>query len=159
MGFERLSDFLREHGVTSEVLSLSANTATVADAANALGTTPDRIIKSVLVMAESTPVLVITNGTARIDTKLLARHLGVSKNRVKLAKPATVLEITGFEVGGVPPFGHKQRIRTIIDERVLALPEVYGGSGSHDSLLKVAPAEIVRVAEAQPVDFSEPSES
>lgn len=155
MNSERLEVFLQEHGIASELLSLSGSTSTVAEAANALGTTPDHIVKSVVVMADSTPVLVIANGTARIDTRLLANLLGVSKKRVKLAEPAAVLEVTGFDVGGVPPFGHKQQLRTVIDERVLTLPEVYAGGGAHNKVLKVATSEILRVTSAQPVNLSD----
>ena len=66
-----------------------------------------------------------------------------------------VLELTGFEVGGVPPFGHNHTIRTLVSARVLAFSEVYTGGGAHNRVLKVAPSEILRVTEAQTFGHSD----
>jgi len=57
-------------------------------------------------------------------------------------------------VGTMPPFGHKSRLRTLIDAGVLAQPEVYAGGGAIDALLRIAPAEIVRVTKAETVNVS-----
>lgn len=149
-----LSDFLRENSISAEMQSLPDSTSTVADAANALGVTPDHIVKSVLLVADSVPVLVIACGTSRIDTKAVASHLGVSKKRVKLADPVTVREVTGFDVGGVPPFGHKSSIRTLIDNRVLSLSWVYAGGGVSNKVLKLSIADILRATGAEPVNLS-----
>jgi prolyl-tRNA editing enzyme YbaK/EbsC (Cys-tRNA(Pro) deacylase) len=68
-----------------------------------------------------------------------------------LADAPTVLDLTGFPVGTVPPFGHKTRLRTLIDAGVLAQSEVYAGGGAIDALLRIAPGEIVRAANAETV--------
>jgi prolyl-tRNA editing enzyme YbaK/EbsC (Cys-tRNA(Pro) deacylase) len=73
---------------------------------------------------------------------------------VRLADAATVEAITGYPVGGVPPLGHPQLLRTLIDRRVLAEPEVYAGGGALNALLRIAPAEIVRWTGAETVDVA-----
>jgi prolyl-tRNA editing enzyme YbaK/EbsC (Cys-tRNA(Pro) deacylase) len=86
----------------------------------------------------------------------VADYLGLSRKKIKLADAAAVLAITGFRVGTVPPFGHKTRLRTLIEASVLAQPEIYGGGGGLDVLLHLAPAEIIRLTHAETVNVVAP---
>jgi prolyl-tRNA editing enzyme YbaK/EbsC (Cys-tRNA(Pro) deacylase) len=152
MDSAHIAAYLRANELTGEVVHLPMHVPTVDDAARAVGTTPERIIKSVLFLADGAPVLVIANGTARVDYKRVADYLGLSRKRVKLADADAVLAITGFAVGTVPPFGHPTRLQTLIEASVLDQPEVYGGGGAIDALLRIAPAEIVRATQAETVN-------
>lgn len=105
MNPEYVSNFLRENNIQGEVVLLDHQAPTVEAAARALGISSDFVVKSVVLLADSSPILVIANGTTRIDTKRLADHLGIARKRIKLADSPTVLELTGFGIGGVPPFG------------------------------------------------------
>jgi len=154
MDASHISAYLRQHNIPGEVVILPEHTPTVEAAARAVGTSVERIVKSLLFLADDQPVLVIANGTARVDYKRVADYLNLSRKRVKMADAPTVLEITGFPVGTMPPFGHKSRLRTLIDAGVLAQPEVYAGGGAIDVLLRIAPAEIVRVTNAEMVNVS-----
>jgi len=147
-----LSAYLRQHGIAGEVIVLPEHTPTVETAARVVGTTVERIVKSILFLAEATPLLVIASGTHRVDYKRVAEYIGFSRKRVKMADAPTVLEVTGFPVGAVPPFGHKTRLRTLVDVQVLAQPEVYAGGGAIDALLRITPAEIVRATSAETVN-------
>jgi Cys-tRNA(Pro) deacylase len=146
-----LSTFLRDNGVRGEVLMLAQHTHTVEAAAEALGVSTESIVKTVVFRVDVEPVLVIALGTSRIDIQRLADYLGVAKRKVRLADPQTVLERTGYAVGAVPPVGHPAPVRTLVDERVLGLAEVYAGGGAVDAMLRIAPAEIVRVTRAETV--------
>ena len=163
-----LAAYLAANGLEGELLRLTEHTPTVEDAARVMGTSVERIVKSVLFLAQpaggdggaeaasdAQPVMVIASGTHRVDYKRVAEHVGVSRRKLKLAGAEAVLAITGYPVGGVPPFGHPRRLRTLIDSRVLAQPEVYAGGGALDALLRIAPGEIVRATAAEPVDVVE----
>jgi len=147
-----LAAFITAHNITAEIIHMETHTPTVKSAARALGVHPDQIIKSILCLADGSPALVVASGTARIDLKRLADHLNISRKRVKMADAPTVFEISGFEVGAMPPFGHKTKLRTLIDGRVFAQAEVYGGGGDINAMMRVAPAEIVRVTQGEQVD-------
>ncbi|MCC7358773.1 MAG: YbaK/EbsC family protein [Anaerolineales bacterium] len=157
MNPDDLQAYLAAHGLAAELVRLDAHTPTVEAAAQVMGTTVDRIVKSVLFLLagpEETapvPVLVIANGLARVDDRRVAAHLGVSRRKLKLAGPDEVLAHTGYPVGGVPPLGHRTRLRTLIDPAVLAQPEVYAGGGAVDALLRLTPSEIVRATAAEPL--------
>jgi prolyl-tRNA editing enzyme YbaK/EbsC (Cys-tRNA(Pro) deacylase) len=141
--------FIEQRGVRGELITLAETTTTVEAAAQVLGVSAQQIVKSVLILADATPMLVIANGTARIDTRRLADYLGVARKRIRLADAATVLTLTGFAVGGVPPFAHKAPLRTLMTPEVFAQSEVYAGGGSAQSLIRITPAEIARVTAAE----------
>ena len=157
-GTRALEDYLRAHSIAAEVVRLKEHTPTVEDAARVLGTAVDRIVKSVLFVQDGPSpeperaVLVLANGTSRVDYRRVADCLGISRRRLKLADAPTVLALTGQPVGGVAPIGHPQSLRTFIDRRVLEQPEVYAGGGALDALMRVTPAELVRVTGAETVD-------
>ena len=150
-----LAGFIVENGIEAEILRLEAETKTVAAAAAVLGLKPEQIIKSVLFLANGEPVVAIAGGQARIAWKRLADHLGISRRRLKTAKAEQVLEITGYVVGSVPPFGHRQPLRTVVDTAVYDQKTVYGGGGDIDALLRIQTAELCRVVGAETANLSE----
>ena len=116
---------------------------------------PDQIIKSLVFQIHGDPLLVINNGLARVDRKKLAAYLGVGRKKVKFADPDQVLEITGFIVGSMPPFGHKNRLRTLIDPAVIRLETVYGGGGDINAMMKIAIDVLLKATQAEVTELSE----
>jgi prolyl-tRNA editing enzyme YbaK/EbsC (Cys-tRNA(Pro) deacylase) len=152
-----LEAYLAAHGVAGEVIRLPEHTPTVEAAAQALGTSAERIAKSLLFLLDQgagdpEPILVIANGTDRVDYRNVAEYVGLSRKRVRLAGAAAVQAVTGYPVGAVPPLGHARPLRTLIDRRVLEQPEVYAGGGAVDALLRITPADILRATGAETVD-------
>lgn len=154
-----LQHFLDKQGVTAEIIHLATDTPTVAAAAEAINGAPEQIVKTILFLADKRPLLVIASGLTRIDYKRLADYLGLSRRRIKSAHPEQVLEILGFPVGAVPPFGHKTPIKTLVEADVLAQTEVYGGGGEINALMRFSCDELLRVTEAEVVPLAKmPSE-
>jgi prolyl-tRNA editing enzyme YbaK/EbsC (Cys-tRNA(Pro) deacylase) len=122
-------------------------------AAQAVGTRPERIVKSILFLIDGHPVLAITCGTLPIERRAIAGRYGVGRKRVKLAAPQAVLEVSGYEVGAMPPFGHRQPLPTLLDRRVLDLPEVYAGGGAENALLRLDPGDLLRATRAKVIDL------
>lgn len=152
---KELSQFLADNRVNAEIIYLEEDTRTVADAAAVLGAEPDQIIKSILFLANDEPVLVINNGLARVAWKKLADYLGVSRRRLKTAKEDRVLDITGYPVGAVPPFGHKTKLRTVVTTAVYEQQVVYGGGGEVHALMKMTTDELQRVVGPETAVISE----
>ncbi|HEY70369.1 MAG TPA: YbaK/EbsC family protein [Anaerolineae bacterium] len=148
-----LRTFLTTHDIVAEIISLPVHTLTVIDAAKAVDTSPDRIVKSLLFLVQDQPVLAIASGTGRVDRRQIAAHYGVGRKRVKLADATTVEKVTGYAVGAVPPFGHIQPLATLIDPGVLQMPEIYAGGGAVDALLRISPLEIMRLTNAIKLDL------
>ncbi|MGH2671175.1 MAG: aminoacyl-tRNA deacylase [Candidatus Methylomirabilaceae bacterium] len=143
-----LGEYLADLKIEAELISLGRETTTAAKAAEALGVPIDVVIKSILFQSKNGAiVLVVAPGTGRVSTQKLAQVTGIDGWR--LAKPDVVLESTGYPAGGTPPIGLKQAIRTIVDTRAAALPEAYAGGGSQDVMLRIKPADIVRLNRAE----------
>lgn len=143
-----LERYIREHGIEAELLRDVGDTATVEGAAAALGVPPESIVKTLVFLVDGRPVVYITHGTQRVDPRILARHFGVGRKKVRLADPQTVLELTGYPAGGVPPFGHRTPLPTLIDARVLALPVVYAGGGDDHTMMRITPEALRQATQA-----------
>lgn len=144
-----LQQFIDRHEIQATILILNQHTPTVRDAARALDVVPERIIKSLVFMVGDEPLLVINNGLARVDRRKLAASLGVSRKRVKFAEAGQALEITGFVIGSMPPFGHRQKLPTLVDRNVLDLDLIFGGGGGIDAMLRLTPSELLRTTDAR----------
>jgi len=145
---ESLKRYLENAGVNAVFLKFEEHTMTVDAAARQLGVSRERIIKSLLFIDDSgLPVLAIVTGDKRVDEAKLAA--ACNSRSVRRAAPEEVKSITGYDVGAVPPVGHKTMIRTIIDEKVLQFDRVIGGGGDINMLLEISPSDIKRLTPSQ----------
>ena len=150
-----LQQFIDTHRIEATILPLDAHTATVSDAARVLGVLTDQIIKSLVFSINDTPLLVINNGLARVDRRKLAKYLGIGRNKVKFARPDQALEMTGYVVGSMPPFGHRQPLRTLVDSAVSRQETVYGGGGDINAMMRLTPTVLLSETAAGVLDLSE----
>lgn len=154
LGPADLSDYLEDHDISGEILHLDVPTPTVEAAARAVSSQPEQIVKSILFLVDGQPSLVIACGENTISTRALADYFGVGRKKVKLADPQTVLELTGFSVGAMPPFGHHSALSTLIDRHVLEQAEVYAGGGSDSTLLRLPSRSILDVTHGIVLDLT-----
>ncbi|RLI00052.1 YbaK/EbsC family protein, partial [Candidatus Bathyarchaeota archaeon] len=119
MSREDLESYLQSEEVKFRILTFKKHTMTVEDAERQLGVSRERIVKSLLFIDENgTPILGIVTGDRRISDKKLRKACGARK--LKLARPSVVKEITGYEVGALPPIIHGKPIRAFIDPKVMS---------------------------------------
>jgi len=109
----------------------------------------------VLFLVRDEPVLAIACGLGHIDRRAIAGRFAVGRKRVKLADAGTVLEVTGYLAGAVPPFGHRQPLRTLLDPCIRAFPQVFAGGGTLSALVQIAPDDIARVTQGEWVNLLE----
>ena len=150
-----LQHFIESNQIDATILPMNGHTPTVSDAARELGVQTDQIIKSLIFVANDSPLLVIKNGLSRVDRKKLAVLMGVGRKKVKFATAEQALEMTGFVVGSMPPFGHRQQMRTLVDTAVMALDTIYGGGGNIDAMMRLTPQELIKVTGAEVHALSE----
>ena len=137
----KLQTFIATHSVQAEHLVFATSCHSVAEAAEAAGVTPQDFVKTICMLSKLGQVVaVIVKGVDRADRSAAQKLLGNGK--LSLASPADMLEKTGFPAGGTPPFGFAATF--LVDERVLEMPVVYAGGGSEFSLVRIAPAELLR---------------
>jgi len=149
-GTERVRAWMFERGVPGELIRPGEPTPTVEKAAVALGVKPEQVVKSLLFLVDGSPHLVIVRGTARVDTSKLLQALGAREAR--LARKDEVEAITGFPVGGTPPFAHRQPVPVLIDRGVMDLEEIYAGGGADDVMLRLKVADLLQATQARLLD-------
>ena len=155
MNSSDLAQYIESNEIKAEIVHLPVETPTVAAAADAVNVKPEQIIKSVLFLADGSPILVVTNGLTRVHRKRLADLLGKSRRRVKMANAEQVMAITGYAVGAVPPFGHLAKIPTLLDVGVLAEAIIYGGGGENNALMRLSTVELQRAIKGDVVDIAD----
>ena len=75
---------------------------------------PEQVVRSILFQIRPEEFLmVLVAGPAQIDWRKL-RQL-VKRSRVRMATEQEVLEVTGYRVGTVSPFGLKNPVKVLID--------------------------------------------
>lgn len=150
-----LQAHIDRNSIQATIILLNEHTLTVEDAARALDVETVQIIKSLVFQVNGEPFLVINNGLARVDRKKLATHIGVGRKKVKFADPDQVLEMTGFVVGSMPPFGHKNRLRTVVDPAVIRQETVYGGGGDINAMMQITPNVLLEATRAEVTELSQ----
>ena len=157
MGSDELLAFCRVHGLEVRLLRPGVPTPTVPEAAAAVGVEPARVVKSLVFLHGSQPLLLIAAGVDRIAYPHVAAALATSRRQVRLATPDEALAIAGYPVGAMPPFGHRFPLPTLIDDRRFPTDGVVvAGGGARDALLEVAPADLLRVTAARLVPLGPP---
>ncbi|MEU8605584.1 YbaK/EbsC family protein [Streptomyces parvulus] len=130
-------------------------TRTATEAAAAIGCELSQICKSLIFAADGVPVLVLMDGASRVDLERVREELGARK--VTRAKADVVRETTGYAIGGVPPFGHRNPTRVLADRSLLAHEVVWAAAGTPHAVFPIAPEDLVANAGATLVDVREPS--
>jgi Cys-tRNA(Pro)/Cys-tRNA(Cys) deacylase len=121
-------------------------------AAQALGIDPARLLKTLMAKAGNAVVCVLVPSDAEVSLKKLAAAAG-AKDAAMLA-PAEAERITGYHVGGISPFGQKKRVRTFLAQSALAHDTIIVNGGRRGLQIELAPADLVRVLEAQVAQLS-----
>jgi prolyl-tRNA editing enzyme YbaK/EbsC (Cys-tRNA(Pro) deacylase) len=141
---EKVIHSARELGLEVDVRRLEQSTATVGDAATAVGCEEAQIAKSLVFVADGEPVICIASGAHRVSTDRLADVLDAAQ--VRQATPDEVRAATGFPVGGVPPFGHG--LPVVLDESLLGHERVWAAGGDGHSLFEVDPRALASCTDA-----------
>ena len=86
--------------------------------------------------------LALLPGHRELDLKKLASLLGVK--HTALVDINTAERVTGYLVGGISPFGTKQRLETVMESSILNSGEILINAGQRGVMLKLAAADIVK---------------
>jgi Cys-tRNA(Pro)/Cys-tRNA(Cys) deacylase len=150
-GVARVAGYLNAAGAEARLEEVSSDAATATGAADAVGCTLGQIVKSLLVLCDGDPVVVLVPGDRRADTGKIAKLTSV--RRVKIAGPEVVQEITGFEPGAVAPFPLPGITEVLVERRLLRYQLVWAGGGSPKHLVRLTPAELVRLSRGRLEDI------
>ena len=143
-----------EHDFAVDVHEFPAGTKTASDAAAAIGCDVAQIASS-LVFVVPDPVVVVTSGANRVSEAKLAGIREVDESAVEMADADTVREITGWSIGGVPPFCHDSSVPVYMDDTLREFATVWAAAGTPEAVFPIAPERLREFADARPVDVAE----
>jgi len=145
----RVQAALEQVGIATRIVEFPESTRTAEEAADAIGTTVGRIVKSLVFLAEGVPVVVLASGVNRVDTGRLGRELG---KRFERADAEVVRTAAGFAIGGVAPLGYPAPLEVVVDRDLLAYDVVWAAAGSPHAVFSIRPDDLVRVAGGRVLD-------
>ena len=145
----KVADALTAAGATGEIRILDEAVPTAAAAAAELGCEVGAIANSLIFDGDGEPVLILTSGAHRVDTKKLAAELGIGK--LRRATPEFVKLHTGQAIGGVAPVGHPAPVRTLVDTALEQYAEVWAAGGIAHTVFPTTYKELLHVTNGTPV--------
>ncbi|BCJ51084.1 aminoacyl-tRNA deacylase [Actinoplanes sp. NBRC 14428] len=135
-----------------EMVVFDEGVHTAAAAAAALGVEIGQIANSLIFEADGEPLLVLTSGAHRVDTKKVAAALGLAE--LGRATPEFVREHTGQPIGGVAPVGHPRPVRTLVDVELALYDEIWAAGGVPRAVFPITYPELLRVTDGTPMDVA-----
>jgi prolyl-tRNA editing enzyme YbaK/EbsC (Cys-tRNA(Pro) deacylase) len=150
MSLESVRAFLAQAAPDLTIIDQDASTATVAEAALALGVEPARIAKTLSLKVGDGILLIVTRGDARLDNRKTRDALG---GKPRMLDADTVMALTGHPVGGVCPFGLATPLPVYCDISLRAFPSVFPAAGSRTASVEITPERLTAITGAQWVDI------
>ena len=139
MSITAVRAYLAPFSLAQAVLEFPVSSATVELAAQALGTAPARIAKSLSFLTKEGPVLLVTAGDAKVDNKKYKAAFG---GKAKMLTLEEAVELVGHAVGGVCPFAVKEGVKIYLDESLKRFDTVFPACGSSNSAIELTIPEL-----------------
>ncbi|AIY00311.1 hypothetical protein ART_0712 [Arthrobacter sp. PAMC 25486] len=143
---ENVRAALTSAGLDDTVIVVPDSVATAATAAAVLDCEVGAIANSLIFECGGKPLLILSSGGAKVDTRRVARDHGLPK--ISRATPEFVLEHAGQPVGGVAPLGHPSPIRSFLDTDLAQYPVLWAGAGSHQAMLSISYQQLLEATGA-----------
>ena len=156
---QKVADAAAQLGLDISVVEFDQTTRTATDAANAIGCQVGQIVKSLLFLADEQPVVTLVSGDNRLDERKLAGLCGCGRKKIKRPDADSTKEITGYAIGGVPPFGHKFPMTVFVDEDLTHYDVIWAAAGTPFAVFAVTPPALVTATRGQVANLKQDSES
>ena len=157
-GIQRVREAAARKGVNLDIRVFDESTHTAADAAATVNAELGQIVKSLVFVAPAEdgtlePILCRVSGPNRVDLARLAAVTGARDIRRATAREAQ--ELTGFTIGGIPPFGHVRSVRTVMDPDLGRFETVWAAAGTATAVFPVPPGTLRILANATVAPIAE----
>ena len=146
MSYDKAYSHLASFGLEGKIKLFEVSSATVALAAEAVGTEPERIAKSLSFLQGDVPVLVIAAGDAKVDNR---KYKDTFHTKAKMIGFDAVESLVGHAPGGVCPFGVNEGVKVYLDESLRRFDIVYPAAGTSNSAVELTVSELERASLAE----------
>ncbi len=148
---DRVRDYFVQRGIPIDVQELPSSTRTAQLAADAVGTSVSRIVKSLVFIADGRAILALVAGDQRADPAKIAQHLNAQAARI--ANADQVRAATSYAIGGVPPVAHPQPLDTLIDQTLGRFDKVWAAAGAPNAVFEIDMKKLLELTQGRVVDI------
>ncbi len=157
---ELVKEFIEKNKLDAVVrIHEPESTKTSKSAAQALGCSVAEIAKTVAFLESSdgkeNSLLVVLSGEKRVNTTALSRLLEAQNGQIRKMSAEEVKVKTGYSIGGLAPFPHKDDVRTLVDRSLFSYQKVWAAAGSSNAVMGFDPKLLTEKLHLQLVDVSE----
>ena len=147
---QKIQDQLKELGFNYTVIEHAESTRTAQEAADRAGCELGQIVKSLIFKGQESgkPILVLTSGANRVDEKRISGYAGEPIGR---ADADFVRAVTGFAIGGVPPFGHLLIMDTYLDEDFMRYETIWAAAGTPNAIFELKTEDLQKMTNGKVV--------
>ncbi|MBA2936153.1 YbaK/EbsC family protein [Sphingomonas sp. CGMCC 1.13654] len=149
MSLDSVRAFLLEKAPDIKIIDQGASTATVSEAALALGVEPGQIAKTLSIRVNDDAILIVARGDARLDNRKTKAVFG---GRPRMLGAEEVEALTGHPIGGVCPFGLATPLPIYCDQSLRDFADVYPAAGSRTSSVRLTPERLADLVGARWID-------
>ncbi len=139
MSLEKVQEYFKQYGMDDRIIVLDESSATVDLAAHALHTEPAQIAKTLSFMVGEQPILIVMEGTARIDNH---KYKQFFHKKAKMMSPEELEKYVGHKAGGVCPFGIPEGTDVYLDVSLKKFKTVFPACGSGNSAIELSIDEL-----------------
>lgn len=149
---KKIQNFLIDNGFSCQVKELPDSTRTAAEAARAIGCEVAQIAKSLIFIDKTSgnPILIIASGANQVDVKKIEQSKGF---QLVKADGKFVKERVGFAIGGVPPVGHNEKIRTFLDPSLKNYEWIWAAAGTPFAVFRLSSHEIQKMTNGEFIEL------
>ncbi|KAF1677472.1 YbaK/EbsC family protein [Veillonella sp. R32] len=143
MSFTKVKEYFETAGLGDRVKVLAHSSATVAEAAIAVGCEAKQIAKTMSFLVDESPILIVVAGDVKVDNK---KFKATFQKKAKMIAFDQVESYIGHAPGGVCPFEVKPEVKTYLDVSLQRFDIVYPAAGDDHSAVKLSVAELEKYA-------------
>ena len=143
MSFEIAKKYLKGYGLENKIMEFPVSSATVEEAAKAVGCEEKEIAKTLSFLVDDKPILIVVSGDCKIDN---SKYKAEFHKKAKMIPFNDVEELIGHSVGGVCPFGIKEGITVYLDKSLKRFDTIYPACGSSNSAVKLTIEELEKAS-------------
>lgn len=143
MSLIKVREYLKKYGKDEEIVEFDESSATVAEAAQAIGCEEADIAKTLSFIVDGKPILIVMAGDKRCDNH---KYKEFFHEKAHMIPREDLVELIGHEAGGVCPFGINDGVTIYLDESLKQHEFVYPACGSSNSAIKLSIQELERLS-------------
>lgn len=143
MSFVKAKEHIKKFGLEERVMEFDVSSATVGEAAKAVGCEEEEIAKTLSFLVEDGPILIVVAGNCKIEN---SKYKAEFHKKAKMIPFENVEEFIGHGVGGVCPFGINENVKVYLDVSLKAFEVVYPACGSANSAVKLTLEELEKTS-------------